>query len=122
MDVLPDESQPVPAEWRHSRSSGKRGGILLRVLALLHLLAAIVLTIGVLTSSPAHLTRQSSEVSYGGDAYTGIQNAASETEAAVVSQSNQQMDDMHDVKVILSLIFLGSALVNVAVNGRPISA
>src|SRR3954453_22365595 len=42
-----------------------------------------------LRASRPTLTAQSTQASYGGDAYTGIQNAASDTEHAVVEGSNQ---------------------------------
>jgi hypothetical protein len=90
----------------------------LRILAVLHLALAVLVTLGVLISSPDHLSAISIESTYGGDAYTGIQNAAADTEASIVRAANQQMDDMHDTKVLLSLLFLGAGLIHITIAFR----
>ena len=43
---------------------------------------------GVHGVGPGHARSQAQHIEYGGDAYTGIQNAAAETEQAVVEQTN----------------------------------
>lgn len=69
------------------------------VLALLWAIPSVVVGVNLITDTPSSavsvgaaapsLTSSSEELAYGGDAYTGIQNAAAETERAVVDGFNQ---------------------------------
>lgn len=63
--------------------------------------------------------KSSTEISaYGGDAYTGIQNAAAYTEQAVIEAANSQGEDARDLKRVLAGLLIGSGLLNIAVTFR----
>jgi hypothetical protein len=82
---------------RNGGSTGRGTRTASLLLATLWLAVSIGAGIWMIASSPTHknvdvrvthLTASSEETEYGGDAYTGIQNAASDTEHAVVDGVN----------------------------------
>ncbi len=101
-------SVPPPAAPARAPRRGP-GLVNLLSLALASLLLAGSIAVGVwlVTSAPvapsapaaAELTREASRQSYGGDAYTGIQNAAADTEQSVVAGANSINGFARDLRV-----------------------
>ncbi|MFL6239073.1 MAG: hypothetical protein ACJ735_06235 [Actinomycetes bacterium] len=91
MEPDPSPTQPT--------TRGRELRTFLLVLATVWLIASVGAGVWLFTSTKADavhlratrptLTAQSTHDSYGGDAYTGIQNTASDTEHAVVEGSNE---------------------------------
>jgi hypothetical protein len=89
---------PPPVTTRE-RGRGSRLGWVALTLATLWLIASVIVGVQVIQAKPAEvsalrvptpsLSASSEHLFYGGDAYTGIQNAASDTEHAVVQGVNQ---------------------------------
>jgi hypothetical protein len=149
----PDPTQlpPAPMTPSPSQSSTSQGthpparsrGVTLRVLAVLWLVAAgtgggwLIAsapkdTVALRTSVPS-LTAKSSHTLYGGDAYTGIQNAASDTEQSVVDGVNalgetakalavesaqRQQDLLSQIQIGLGMLIISAGLINVTVAFR----
>lgn len=95
MDTMPPPTTPDPAP-RPARSPWTWVPL---VLALLWSIPSVIVGVNLITDSPSptvsvqasapNLSSNAEEIAYGGDAYTGIQNAAAETEKAVVDGFNQ---------------------------------
>jgi hypothetical protein len=101
-DLPPDGREPNTTPPRSPAITRTRGRWIpwsTLALAVFWLIASVIAGIGLirddpeaasaLTVSPPTLSSSSGHASYGGDAYTGIQNAASDTEHAVVNGVNK---------------------------------
>ncbi|QAY62448.1 hypothetical protein ET495_03345 [Xylanimonas allomyrinae] len=72
-------------------------------------------TIQTLTRAEGELNTRSYRSAYGGDAYTGIQNAASDTEAAVVDGANRTAERLANVEesIVTGTNALGAQMISV---------
>lgn len=74
------------------------------LLATLGLIGSVVAAVWLTSAVPSHagvpdtelLTAQGDYETYGGDAYTGIQNAAADTEVAVIEAGNASMEQARE--------------------------
>lgn len=94
-------------------------GVGLKLLAALHLVGALVLGAPELGDEAPELSSAAERTSYEGDAFTGIQNAAADTENAVVEAANAQAADLQDVKRLIGGLLIGSGLLHVGIAFRP---
>lgn len=112
-------ASPSPTLPPSAVTAPSGSGVGLKLLAALHLVGALVLGAPQLGEEAQELSSNAEHESFGGDAYTGIQNAAADTENAVVEAANSQAADLQDVKRLMGGLLIGSGLLHVGIAFRP---